>query len=140
MTKPRARRYATKITKTKLSALLREEAPRLRQELLDAYYYAPLDGHFKLALAKDDSDKPTYLAQEMDCDNFAFDLVSGIRRWTGCNCIGLVSDFDGGHCYCVVVTISKNKPKRTFSEPQSDGRIEFGSRAMYTGRGRVTWP
>ena len=64
-----------------------------------------------------------YIAEEYDCDNFAFSFKARTDRKLGINCVGLVIDYSGGHAYNVVA-FSDARPK--LYEPQGDRWKEVG--------------
>ena len=114
-------RSAKEITATELKALLRDRFPRAEITLSNVKLGDP---KFKLChyddiavfLAQDDTNKMGYVAQETDCDDFAFRLKGqfSVPNWSGL-CLGIIWTERHALNFCV------DEEKRIwFIEPQLD--------------------
>ena len=64
-----------------------------------------------------------YIAEEYDCDNFAFSFKARCDRKIGVNTVALVIDYSGGHAYNLV--IFTDAPAELY-EPQGDRFVPMG--------------
>jgi len=96
---------------------------------LDSKYWACSKKEFEDWIEWDWTNKKKYIAEEYDCDNFAFSFKARCDRKIGINCVGLVIDYSGGHAYNVVAF--SDAPTELY-EPQSDRWVKKGQSKMYT--------
>ena len=88
---------------------------------LDSKYWACSKKEFEDLIKWDWTNKKRYVAEEYDCDNFAFSFKARCDRKIGINTVGLVIDYSGGHAYNVVAFT--DSPAKLY-EPQSDRWVE----------------
>ena len=88
---------------------------------LDSKYWACSKKEFQDWIRWDWTNKKKYVAEEYDCDNFAFSFKARCDRKIGINTVGLVIDYSGGHAYNVVAFT--DSPAKLY-EPQSDRWVE----------------
>ena len=96
---------------------------------LDSKYWACSKKEFEDWIEWDWTNKKKYIAEEYDCDNFAFSFKARCDRKIGINAVGLVIDYSGGHAYNLVV-FSDVAPE--LFEPQNDSWRKKGQSKMYT--------
>ena len=96
---------------------------------LDSKYWACSKKEFEDWIEWDWTNKKRYIAEEYDCDNFAFSFKARCDRKIGINSVALVIDYSGGHAYNLVV-FSDVAPE--LFEPQNDSWRKKGESTMYT--------
>ena len=84
---------------------------------LDSKYWACSKEEFEGWIKWDWTNGKKYIAEQYDCDNFAFSFKARCDRKIGINTVGLVIDYSGGHAYNVVAFT--DSPAELY-EPQSD--------------------
>jgi len=68
-----------------------------------------------------------YVSDKYDCDNFAFELFSKLKKWQGRLAIGIIigTSAEGNrHAWNYVVVHDKGKFKIIFIEPQTDRKFK----------------
>ena len=96
----------------------------IRRLHLDSKYWACSKKEFEDWIKWDWTNKKKYIAEEYDCDNFAFSFKARCDRKIGINAVGLVIDYSGGHAYNVVCFT--DAPAELY-EPQSDRWVTKGN-------------
>ena len=94
---------------------------------LDNKYVAVPQKEFQKIIDWDWTDNKRYVAEEYDCDNFAFSFKARVARKFHINTVGLEIDYEGGHAYNVIVFADGTSK---IFEPQSDRWPKKGS-GMY---------
>ena len=84
---------------------------------LDSKRFACSQQEFVNWIKWDWTNQRKWLAEEYDCDNFAFSFKARTDRRLGINCVGLVIDYSGGHAYNVVAF---SDARAKLYEPQRD--------------------
>ena len=84
---------------------------------LDSKYWACSKKEFEGWIKWDWTNKKKFIAEEYDCDNFAFSFKARCDRKLGINTVALVIDYSGGHAYNLVCFT--DAPAELY-EPQSD--------------------
>ena len=84
---------------------------------VDAKYWACSKKEFEDWIQWDWTNGKKFIAEQYDCDNFAFSFKARCDRKIGINSVGLVIDYSGGHAYNVVCFT--DAPAELY-EPQSD--------------------
>ena len=90
---------------------------------LDNKYWACSKKEFEDWIAWDWTNGKKYIAEQYDCDNFAFSFKARCDRKIGVNTVALVIDYSGGHAYNLV--IFTDAPAELY-EPQSDRFVPLG--------------
>ena len=96
---------------------------------LDSKYWVCSKQEFEDWIEWDWTNKKRYIAEEYDCDNFAFSFKARCDRKIGINSVALVIDYSGGHAYNLVV-FSDAAPE--LFEPQNDSWRKKGESKLYT--------
>jgi len=96
---------------------------------LDSKYWVCSKQEFEDWIEWDWTNKKRYIAEEYDCDNFAFSFKARCDRKIGINSVALVIDYSGGHAYNLVV-FSDVAPE--LFEPQNDSWRKKGESKLYT--------
>jgi len=96
---------------------------------LDSRYWVCTKKDFQDWIEWDWTNGKKYIAEEYDCDNFAFSFKARCDRKIGINAVGLVIDYSGGHAYNLVV-FSDVAPE--LFEPQNDSWKKKGQSKMFT--------
>ena len=91
---------------------------------LDSKYWACSKREFEDWIEWDWTNKKKYVAEEYDCDNFAFSFKARCDRRIGINVVALVIDYSGGHAYNLVCFT--DAPAELY-EPQSDRWVKKGT-------------
>ena len=94
---------------------------------MDSVYFVPLEEDSIKIIEWDWTDKPSYVANQRDCDKFARRLWSNSAWLFGCNHFGFVNDWSGGHAYNKFVTPDG---KLYIVEPQNDKIWEYDESVM----------
>ena len=84
---------------------------------VDTKYWACSKKEFEDWIQWDWTNGKKFIAEQYDCDNFAFSFKARCDRKIGINSVGLVIDYSGGHAYNVVCFT--DAPAELY-EPQSD--------------------
>ena len=84
---------------------------------LDSKYWACSKKEFEGWIKWDWTNKKKFIAEEYDCDNFAFSFKARCDRKLGINTVALVIDYSGGHAYNLVCFTDA---LAELYEPQSD--------------------
>ena len=84
---------------------------------LGSKYWACSKKEFEGWIKWDWTNKKKFIAEEYDCDNFAFSFKARCDRKLGINTVALVIDYSGGHAYNLVCFT--DAPAELY-EPQSD--------------------
>lgn len=90
---------------------------------LDSKYWACSKKEFEDWITWDWTNKKKYIAEEYDCDNFAFSFKARCDRRIGINTVALIIDYSGGHAYNLVCFT--DAPAELY-EPQSDRWVTKG--------------
>jgi hypothetical protein len=96
---------------------------------LDSKYWVCSKQEFEDWIEWDWTNKKRYIAEEYDCDNFAFSFKARCDRKIGINSVALVIDYSGGHAYNLVI-FSDEAPE--LFEPQNDSWRKKGESKLYT--------
>ena len=91
---------------------------------LDSKYWVCSKKEFGDWIEWDWTNKKRYVAEEYDCDNFAFSFKARCDRRIGINAVALVIDYSGGHAYNLVCFT--DSPAELY-EPQSDRWVQQGT-------------
>ena len=94
---------------------------------LDSKYWACSKKEFEGWIKWDWTNKKKFIAEEYDCDNFAFSFKAMVDRKFNVNNVGLVIDYSAGHAYNIIVF---NDGTVKLFEPQSDKWPRIGT-SMY---------
>ena len=84
---------------------------------LDSKFWTCNEADWKKIIDFDWTDEKRFVADQYDCDNFAFNFKARVARKFGVNSVGLVVDYSGKHAYNLIV-FSDGTWK--IFEPQSD--------------------
>ena len=90
---------------------------------LDSKYWACSKKEFQDWIRWDWTNKKKYIAEQYDCDNFAFSFKARCDRRIGINAVALVIDYSGGHAYNLVCF---TEAQAELYEPQSDKFVPMG--------------
>ena len=90
---------------------------------LDSKYWACSKKEFEGWIKWDWTNKKKFIAEEYDCDNFAFSFKARCDRKIGVNSVALIIDYSGGHAYNLVAFT--DAPAELY-EPQSDRWVTKG--------------
>ena len=96
---------------------------------LDSKYWVCSKQEFENWIEWDWTNKKRYIAEEYDCDNFAFSFKARCDRKIGINSVALVIDYSGGHAYNLVI-FSDEAPE--LFEPQNDSWRKKGESKLYS--------
>ena len=94
---------------------------------LDSKFWTCTKEDWRKIISWDWTNEKKYVAEQYDCDNFAFNFKARVARKFGVNSIGLVVDYSGGHAYNLMVF---SDGTWAIFEPQSDNWPTIGS-GMY---------
>jgi hypothetical protein len=84
---------------------------------LDSKYWACSKKEFEDWIKWDWTNAKRYVAEQYDCDNFAFSFKARCDRKIGINAVALIIDYGGGHAYNLVCFT--DAPAELY-EPQGD--------------------
>tara|TARA_B100000949_G_C14182987_1_gene408320 strand:+ start:179 stop:661 length:483 start_codon:yes stop_codon:yes gene_type:complete len=98
---------------------------KMEIKALDSKFWTCNEADWKKIIKWDWTDEKRYVAEQYDCDNFAFNFKARVARKFGVNSVGLVIDYSGKHAYNLIV-FSDGTWK--IFEPQSDKWPKLGSR------------
>ena len=90
---------------------------------LDSKYWVCSKQEFEDWIEWDWTNGKKYIAEQYDCDNFAFSFKARCDRKIGINTVALVIDYSGGHAYNLVCFT--DAPAELY-EPQSDRWVSKG--------------
>ena len=90
---------------------------------LDSKYWVCSKQEFEDWIEWDWTNGKKYIAEQYDCDNFAFSFKARCDRKIGINTVALVIDYSGGHAYNLVCFT--DAPAELY-EPQSDRWVTKG--------------
>ena len=93
----------------------------MRKLNLDSKYWACSKKEFEDWITWDWTNGKKYIAEQYDCDNFAFSFKARCDRKIGINTVGFIIDYSGGHAYNLVCFT--DAPAELY-EPQSDRRVK----------------
>ena len=97
----------------------------MRKLNLDSKYWACSKKEFEDWITWDWTNGKKYIAEQYDCDNFAFSFKARCDRKIGINTVALVIDYSGGHAYNLVCFT--DAPAELY-EPQNDSWKEKGGK------------
>ena len=97
--------------------------PKMKKLNLDTKYWACSKKEFEDWIKWDWTNGKKYIAEQYDCDNFAFSFKARCDRKIGINTVALVIDYSGGHAYNLVCFT--DAPAELY-EPQSDRWVTKG--------------
>ena len=97
--------------------------PKMKKLNLDTKYWACSKQEFEDWIEWDWTNGKKYIAEQYDCDNFAFSFKARCDRKIGINTVALVIDYSGGHAYNLVCFT--DAPAELY-EPQSDRWVSKG--------------
>ena len=100
----------------------------VRWRPLDKKYWVCSQKTFMRIVRWDWLERRKYMADKLDCDNFALIFMARLTDYFGLNNVGLVIDDSSGHAYNIV--IFKDGSVRIF-EPQSDSWPNIGDEPLY---------
>ena len=89
----------------------------MRKLNLDSKYWACSKKEFEDWIEWDWTNGKKYIAEQYDCDNFAFSFKARCDRKIGINTVAFIIDYSGGHAYNLVCFT--DAPAELY-EPQSD--------------------
>ena len=98
--------------------------PGMKRLHLDSKYWACSKKEFEDWIEWDWTNKKRYVAEEYDCDNFAFSFKARCDRKIGINSVALIIDYSGGHAYNLVCYTDA---KAELYEPQSDRWVSIST-------------
>jgi len=135
MSRPRRRKVWAEIEKSAVEFTADEvEAAHAASPLakldcmtLDSSYWAISKKALKTYLKWSKIDKPDWLSDKRDCDNFAAALFGEVGLEFEVNALVLVWDFSGRHAYNAALVVDKQgKLEIVLIEPQTDGFVLAG--------------
>ena len=102
---------------------------------LDSKYWACSKKEFEDWIKWDWTNGKKYIAEQYDCDNYAFSFKARCDRKIGINTVAFIIDYSGGHAYNLVCFT--DAPAELY-EPQSDRWVQANSSKSKTEMYKLT--
>ena len=123
----RLRKNAVEVAPQQVQEALQRQFGQQARTLVDRTYLAAPHWLLKDLLQYSGASQYRYVAEQSDCDDFAYYLRGELPCKLGFNGVGVVLDYSAGHAYCAVLTWRNGQLHVALVEPQNDAVVSAGS-------------